>query len=54
MPGEPRRVEDLWTAGDQEERELEFFNNDDIMDAPNDVTVTTGGGNNSWAIPEAF
>ena len=27
---------------------------DDVTDAPNDVTVTTGGGNNSRAIPEAF
>ena len=27
---------------------------DDIMDAQNDVTVTTSSGSNSWAIPEAF
>ena len=27
---------------------------DDIMDAPNDVTVTTSGRNNSRAISEAF
>ena len=26
---------------------------DDVMDAPNDVTMTTSGGNNSRAISEA-
>ena len=27
---------------------------DDVTDAPNDVTATTSGGNNSRALSEAF
>ena len=37
-----------------DETTIKYTETGGTYSAPNDVTVTTGGGNNSRAIPEAF